>query len=222
MCCDGEIFDGYATRSATSPLDSSFRMVYNISSQQRMDYEVPLFRVHNTHLHSASFRRDNSSYATQLSRTRGRTHTKCQYPWRAFMSDPATSPQPHIPACAYRRCQHHPTIWHHQAIRTARCTIGPASPSRQVRVCRIFRWVVRCVPELRAGAISRDHSSRRGGTVVWPVLHHQQASVRYVPAERTVDWLGACDSPRLLLVVGLVADLTGNIRYAFLLLMFML
>ncbi|KAF8476441.1 hypothetical protein DFH94DRAFT_759255 [Russula ochroleuca] len=84
--------------------------------------EVCLFRVHNTHLDSAAFRKDNTSYTTELSRTRVCTHTKCRYPRRATIADPPTSPQPRVPACAritHCRRQHHSVIWRHRAVRTA-------------------------------------------------------------------------------------------------------
>ena len=124
--------------------------------------KVHLFRVYNTHLDSTSFRKDNTSYATQLSRTRGRTHTKRRYPRRATMADPATSPRPHVPACAHsthHRRERHSAVRRHRAVCTAWCTMGPESTSRDVRARSIFRWVVWCVPELRAGFIRRDHSS---------------------------------------------------------------
>jgi hypothetical protein len=74
---------------------------------------------------------------TQLSHTRGRTHTKCWYPWHATMADPATSPQTHVSACAHithHRRQHHSAIQRHRVVRTAAwCTMGPVSASGDIR-----------------------------------------------------------------------------------------
>jgi hypothetical protein len=151
-------------------------MVYNPLSSSAYIAKFSLPRVHNTDLDSAPFRKDITPYATQLSHTCGHTYTKCWYPRRATMADPATSPQSHIPACAHNTHhsrQHYSAIWRHRAVCPTWCTMGSTSPSRDVRARRIFRWVVWRVPELRAGFICRDHSSWRGGTMVRLVLHHR-------------------------------------------------
>jgi hypothetical protein len=84
----------------------------------------PVLRFSKTTLHKLH-------NATQLSHTRGRTHTKCRYSWRATMADPATSPQSHVPACAHithRRRQRHSVIRRHRVVRTAWCTMGLRVP----------------------------------------------------------------------------------------------
>ena len=123
------------------------------------------FRVHNTHLDSASFRKDNPSYATELSRTRGRTHTKCRYPLCATMVDPATSSQSHVSPCVHithHRCRRHSATRRHRVVCTAWCAMGRTSASRDVRDRGIFRSVVRCIPErgLYTKSIPPDKEAR--------------------------------------------------------------
>src|SRR6267154_3492987 len=170
----------YSTATQHVPLPRRvvppFRWYITYLSSSACIAEVPLPRIHNADLDSAPFRKDNTPYATQLSRACGRTYTKCRYSRRAPMADPATSPQSHIPTCAhntYHRRQHHSAIWRHRAVCPTWCTMGSTSPSRDVRARCIFWWAVWRVPELRASFICRDHSSWRGGTVVRVVLHHR-------------------------------------------------
>ena len=95
---------------------------------------------------------------TQLSHTRGRTHTECWYPWHATMADPATSPQTHVSACApitHHRRQHHSAIQRHRVVRTAWCTMGPVRASGDIRARGTFRC---CTVRSRA---TRAHYTRR-------------------------------------------------------------
>ncbi|KAH9989275.1 hypothetical protein BJV77DRAFT_690832 [Russula vinacea] len=129
-------------------------------------------------------------------------HTKCRYPLCATRADPATSTQSHVPACSHNthhRHQRHATR-RHQVVCIAWCAMGRTSASRDVRDRGIFRSVVRCIPEraLYTKSIPPDEEAR------W-----------YGLTDKTSSFIGP-------LIVGLVADLTGNIRYAFLFLVIML
>jgi hypothetical protein len=79
-------------------------------------------------------KKDDPSYATELSRTCGRTHTKCRYPLCATTADPATSSQSHVPLCAH--------ITHHRRrIIPLHSVIGLFAP-------RGARWGVRVPAEM--------------------------------------------------------------------------
>lgn len=106
--------------------------------------------------------------------------------------------------------------------------MGPESAGGDVRARGVLRRTVWRIPELRAGFICGDNPSRRGGAVVRPVLHYRQGGYfarsrssrerapPLIPAgTQSSSFIGP-------LVVGLVADLTGNIRYSFLFLVAML
>ena len=96
---------------------------------------------------------------TQLSHTRGRTHTKCWYPWHATMADPATSPQTHVSACAHithHRRQHHSAIQRHRVIPVVHDgACDSVSASGDIRARGIFRC---CTVRSRA---TRAHYTRR-------------------------------------------------------------
>lgn len=97
---------------------------------------------------------------TQLSHTRGRTHTKCWYPWHATMADPATSPQTHVSACAHithHRRQHHSAIQRHRVVRTAWCTMGPVRARLPVAI--FARSIFRCCTV--RSRVTRAHYTRR-------------------------------------------------------------
>ena len=62
------------------------------------------------------------------------------------------------------------------ARRYSRREAGLACIHGDVRLCGVLRRAVRRIPELRACALRRDHTTQRGGLVALRLLHHRQGA----------------------------------------------